>query len=82
MRTARECYMWYADFQDTRIKMNLLLLRLQIAAGTKADFTKVTDHLAKEVDKIYKDVYNKSEDMILGLGLGEPRKKKIKLEVI
>ena len=84
MRTAKECYLWYADFQDTRIKMDLLLLRLQIAAGTKADFTKVTGLLAKEVEKIYQDVYDKSEDKLLDrYNAGRiPKKKETKLEIL
>ena len=70
--------MWYADFQDTRIKMNLLLLRLQIAAGTTTDFTKVTDYLAKEIEKIYRDVYNKSTNKLED----KFKKKQVKLEVL
>ncbi|MEE9214655.1 MAG: hypothetical protein V3U54_07650 [Thermodesulfobacteriota bacterium] len=82
MRTAKECYMWYADFQETRIKMDLLLLRLQMAAGTKADFMKVTEELAKTVEKIYRDVYDKVEDKWLKqYGVGR-RKKETKLEVL
>ena len=61
MRTADECYRWYADFQDTKIRLDMLLLQLQIAANTKADFTKVTELLAETVEKMYRDVYNKSE---------------------
>lgn len=78
MRTAKECYMWYADFQETRIKMDLLLLRLQIAAGTRSDFTQVTEQLAEAVEKIYWDVYNKSEDKLLD----NLTKKVVKLEIL